>query len=705
MRAEGGRSFDRNEGMRPMKTKDPTVVQPPPEVATSLISSVIRRSAYATRTETGEATTPGFLTLAHINANTPMGATVRPEGATFRVWAPAAQEMRLRWGYAKSLPGGWAHNDEAKLQQTGEGYWAGFVPDLRAGERYLFYVVGPDGGTTGPKRDPYARELTQDPMWPDCQCVLVDPAAFPWHDQGYRPPAFHELVIYQLHVGVWYSPVGRSHGTFLDVVGKLPYLATLGINAIQPLPVVEFPTLFSLGYNGVDYYSPETDYAVKDDDPALSDYLGAANLALLAVRPNARTYSLADVQGTANQFKVMVDLCHVYGIAVLLDVVYNHAGGAFGDQSIYFFDRRHQGNDNDSLYFTDRGWAGGLVFAYWNDTVKQFLIDNAKYYLTENHCDGFRYDEVSVIKNVGGAHGWLFCQYVTDTAHYVKPEAIHIAESWPVEQAIVARTGAGGAGFDATQNDGLREAVRSAISQAAQGAGTFVDLDGVGREIASPVLSESWRAVQCTENHDIVRTGRAPRMPALADGSNARSWYARSRSRVALGLTLTAAGIPHLFMGQEFLELKPWSDDPAAPNRIDWAGAENDRAMADFLRFSRELIATRRSLPGLRGAGLNVFHVHNLNRVLAFHRWTPGEDNDVVVIVSLAEATFRGYQLGFPGGGTWREVFNSDYYDNCPNPLVAGNGGRIDASGGPMHGLPASAILTLPANAILIFTR
>ena len=417
------------------------------------------------------------LSLEHIDRTTPMGGNLvrTGEGATFRVWAPAAREVRVLWDYTKTSGGEWRNNQGAGLQPTGGGLWGGFVPGLKDGDRYMFYVVGPVGGTEGLKRDPYARDLTDDPAWPECQCLLVDPTAFPWHDQGFRPPPFPDLVIYQFHVGVWYIPDGRNNGTFLDVIGKLPYLKALGINAIQLLPVVEFPTLFSLGYNGVDYFSPETDYGVKDSDPALTAYLAGSNQTLLASNPHFTPYHLKDIQGTVNQLKMMIDLCHVYGIAVILDVVYNHAGGDFGDQSLYFFDRRPYGNQNDSLYFTDRGWAGGLVFAYWNDRVKQFLIDNARFFLTETHADGFRYDEVSVIKNEGGEHGWLFCQYLTDTCHFLKPEAIHIAECWPVEEALVRSTSQNGAGFDAMQNDGLREAIRGAVGQASQGADAPVD--------------------------------------------------------------------------------------------------------------------------------------------------------------------------------------------------------------------------------------
>jgi len=275
-----------------------------------------------------------------------------------------------------------------------------------------------------------------------------------------------------------------------------------------------------------------------------------------------------------------------------------------------------------------------------------------------------------------------------------------------VQEAIVCPAAQKGAGFDAAQNDGLREAVRNAIGQAAQGKTAYVDMKGIAREIISPILNDKWRAVQCTENHDIVRMGRGQRVAKIADGSDSHSWYARSRSRFALGLTLTAAGIPHLFMGQEFLEDKQWNDQPNSPNQVWWDGlGQGNKPMTDFFRFTRELIEARKRLLGLRGNGSNVFHVHNGNRVLAFHRWVPGQGHDVVVVASLNESTYFNYAIGFPGGGYWQEVFNSDVFDNWVNPWAMGNGGGVDATGEGMHGLPFSARITIPANGILIFTR
>ena len=198
------------------------------------------------------------------------------------------------------------------------------------------------------------------------------------------------------------------------------------------------------------------------------------------------------------------------------------------------------------------------------------------------------------------------------------------------------------------------------------------------------------------------------RVAALADPSNPHSWYARSRSRVANALLLTAPGIPMLFMGQEFLEDKQWSDD--FKNHRDlllhWAGLDGgDKQMLDHVRFTRELIGLRWRHPALRGQGFRVVHVHDANRVLAFQRWVEGEGHDVLVVVHLTTFTRFGYRIGFPTGGEWREVFNSDVYENWVNPHVAGNGGRVFTEPHGLHGFHHSAALVLPANSLLVFAR
>ena len=489
-------------------------------------------------------------------------------------------------------------------------------------------------------------------------------------------------------------------GNFLDVVAKLPYLVKLGINAVQLLPVVEYPTQYSLGYNGVDYFSPETDYGVPDTAPNFDDYCTTANNLLLDRQANAVLFSKQQLTTTVNQLRVLIDLCHVYGVAVILDVVYNHAGGDFGDKSLYFLDRQPTGDQNRSLYFTDHGWAGGLVFAYWNADVRQFLIDNALMWLQECHADGFRYDEVSVMFNEGGEWGYTVCQHLTDTCRYVRPDAVHIGEHWPPQKNIVTPTSAGGAGFDACLNDGLREAVRGAISQASYGAHIKVNMDAIAAHLSSTQLGDRRRAVQMVENHDIVREGRAQRLALLADSNNPESWYARSRARVALGLVVTAPGIPHIFMGQECLESAQWSDVTERAPAVNWQALNQNNERKAFLQFSQTLLALRAREPALSSETINVFHVHNDNRVLAFHRWLPGVGRDVVVIVSLNEQSFSEYTIGVPFGGTWYYYLNSDDFE-FPATLPMINV-QTQANSIPMHGLNCSLTIQLPANSIVV---
>ena len=201
--------------------------------------------------------------------------------------------------------------------------------------------------------------------------------------------------------------------------------------------------------------------------------------------------------------------------------------------------------------------------------------------------------------------------------------------------------------------------------------------------------------------------GRDPRLPTLADPSNHRSWYARSRSRVATAILLTAPGIPQIFMGQEFLEDRPWDVDPHGPNLLSWRGLDlpADSSMRDHLRFTRDLVHLRRDLPALRSDNVHAYYHSDPDRVIAYHRWRDGSGDDVIVVASFAETTWTGYEIGFPSPGLWKERFNSDVYDHWVNPQVAGNGGGVVAEGSALHGLATSAAIVIPANAVVVFTR
>lgn len=652
----------------------------------------------------------------NISPTTPMGATLLAGGGvTFRTWAPRALAVYVNGVFAGTPLTGQA--DDLLMAKDANGYWTGFIPQAQEGDLYHFSVAGT--GASGYKRDPYARELATDAPFPNDSCVVRSATAYPWHDAGYVTPDFTNMIVYQAHIGTYAISTPGIASTFLDLIGKIPYLTALGINILQPLPVDEVETDPSMGYDGADYFSPDFPYIVTDPT-ALAQYLATINGLLQA--KGLSPLALSDIGSAPGQLKAMVDLCHIYGIGVVFDVVYNHAGGftvnnQLDDECIYYFDRVPDvNNNNDSLYFTDqdRG-TGGLSFALWNNDVRQFLIDNACYYIGELHADGFRYDEISDLISMNCDSGWSFCCDLTGTLRFVKPRLLQNAEFWPGEvgnypkstQSIVTAVADGGAGFDVVQHDGLRTAVRGAITSASYGQQAAIDFDSIAGALYPSGFAHAWQTVTCVENHDIVKVGADQRIPYLADSSDRRSWYARSRSRFATGILLTAPGIPQLFMGQEFLEDKQWSWDAQSSNLIWWGGLNSgaDPAMVNHLRFTQDLIRLRWDQPALRGDNVNPFHVSDVNRVLAYHRWLDGIGADVVVVATLSETTWYNYAVGFPGAGDWAEIFNSDVYDNWVNPIVAGNGGGITASGPPMHGLPASASIVIPANGFVVFAR
>jgi 1,4-alpha-glucan branching enzyme len=647
--------------------------------------------------------------VSRVDTNSAMGATVRSDGTAFRTWAPDARNVSVVTGPALSTSEdpSWRPAPEDGLARLGDGSWGGFLAGIGDGEPYLFFVEGV--GNCGWKRDPYARELTLSPAFPQGYCVVRDPSGYPWHDQAWQAPAFSDLIIYQLHVGTFWAQdqTGRDvrserGGSFLDVAEKLQHLKTLGINAIQLLPVQEFETAFSMGYNGVDYFSPEEKYFVA------ADQLGWRRARVNAMLARFGKQPLTDLELSrgADQLKCLIDLCHLHGIAVIFDLVDNHAGGGFDERSIWFYDRQPTDNLNNSLFFTDQGWAGGQIFAYWNDGVSRFLIDNARFFLTEYRIDGIRYDEVRVIENNGGRQ---FCQRLTDAVRATNPAAIQIAEYWNEDRASAVRPPPRGLGFDAELGDGLRDALRDLLKQASGGASAALDLAAVASALAVPAaIPDGWRPVQCLENQDLTYAPHpdAARVAMLADALDRRSWYARSRSRAATGLLLAAPGIPALFMGQEFLEDKNWSDNRGVDDLIWWQGlGETNSAMRDFMRFTADLIEVRRSQPALRGSGARVSRAENFERVIVLHRWIEGEPLDVVVAANLAEQPKHGYAIGLPLAGDWLEVLNSDVYDNFPNPAPVGNGGRVRSWNEPLDGFSARAEIALPANGIIVLAR
>ncbi len=360
-----------------------------------------------------------------------MGANLVAGGATFRVWAPNALAVHVVGDLAGDED--WIPSASNVLRRGPNGHWVGFLAGVKEGDVYRLYVRGT--GSEGYKRDPYARELTSFPNYPGSNCVVRDPGSYPWHDEGWRPPAFNDLVIYQLHVGTWWGKDRHAEvATFLDVLRGVDYLVDLGVNAVQLLPIAEFAAPRSRGYGGSDLFSPEMDYTA--DNP--SDEQVALVNGLLA-RHGKPSLTRAQIAVPINQLKILVDVLHLNGMAVIFDIVLNHGGNEIRgqDDGIWFFDRQAGHNENNSLYFTDQDWTGP-VFAFWNADVRQFLIDNAAFFVSDYRIDGFRYDETSVIDRLSTA-GWGLLQDCTSTVRHLDPSVVNIAEYWGVNPWVSKR--------------------------------------------------------------------------------------------------------------------------------------------------------------------------------------------------------------------------------------------------------------------------
>jgi 1,4-alpha-glucan branching enzyme len=543
-----------------------------------------------------------------------MGAVPYVGGVTFRVWAPFATSVGVAgtfnfWSIAA-----------APLARDASGFWSADVPGAAVGDRYKYYVE--NGAAQLWRLDPYGRALAR-----DGNALIVDPA-YAWSVSSYRTPSWDELVIYEIHLGTFnaYSPAGR--GTLASAREKLPDLADLGINAVELMPPAQFATDRSWGYN------PSYPFAIEEAYGSLAD------------------------------FKTFVEAAHALGIAVIVDVVYNH----FGPDDLWRFDGWKQ-NDKGGIYFYN-DWRAATP---WGDTrpdygrgeVRQYLRDNALMWIEECRVDGLRFDATAYIRNVAGWNddpghdipdGWSLMQWINREVDDRAPWKILIAEDLSINEWITKPTDAGGAGFDAQwSNPVFLMPVRSAIVAPNDGDR---DMQAIRDAIAQRYGTDCFHRVIGTENHDADANG-SQRVPEAIWPGSAGSWYARKRSTAGAAIALTSPGIPMLFQGQEFLA-DAWFADNFP---LDW---NRKLTYSGVYLFYRDLVRLRRNwfgtTRGLRGQNVNVYHVNNRDKVIAYHRWDRGgPGDDVIVVVNLANTSYAGYGIGFPREGLWHVRLNSDW--------------------------------------------
>ena len=570
-----------------------------------------------------------------------LGATVAGAGTVFRVWAPNAERVSVAGSFNN-----WS--DSAHPLTSIRGYWQGRVRGARAGHEYKF-AIGNDGVLW--RSDPRARRQVN-----SVGNSIITASNYQWNDAGWVTPDFEDLVIYELHVGTFSGGgdgvIGHP-GRFRSVVDvHLDNLVELGITAVELMPVMEFAGGLSWGYNPSFQFAPESSYGTPDD------------------------------------LKYLVDRCHRAGIAVLLDVVYNHMGAS--DLAGNLLDY-----DGEELYFYPEGngyretpW--GPRPDYGRAEVRQYIRDSVKMWLEEYHVDGLRIDGTDFIKV--NTEGWRLLQEISRTVDTVSPRAIVIAEQLPNDPAVTAPIEAGGAGADSQWNDLFHDNLRDAL-----GAAAFGDPDmGALAAGMNHFAFGGVRAVNYIESHDEVAVHG--RVAEVADRADPASPWAQGRGKLCWGLVMFTSGIPMVLQGQELLENRRFGD--TLEHRIRWPRRESHW---EYFRACRDMTRLRVSLPALRADGRqNVFHVNDAGNVIAWQRWTDSGE-DLVIVASFNNGDFSEYCLGMPGGGEWHEIFNSD--SELYGGRNRGNGGRISADGEARDGLGHSACITLPRMGVLVFSR
>ncbi|WP_367874690.1 alpha-amylase family glycosyl hydrolase [Luteolibacter sp. Populi] len=567
-----------------------------------------------------------------------MGAISHEAGTDFRVWAPNAKSVHVTGSFNN-----WA-DPGIPLVKEGEGLWSVAVDGLKDGEQYKFRLKS--GKKVLLKVDPRARMID-----PESGNGVIYRDSFDWQDHEWTPPYLHEAVIYELHVGTFSPGKKRGAGTFETVIRRLPYLKELGINAIELMPPTEFPGETSWGYNPCHPFAVEASYGGPDG------------------------------------LKTLIREAHKQGIAVLLDVVYNHFGP--GDLDLWQFDGWSE-NEMGGIYFynderAETPW-GHTRPDYGRHEVRQYLRDNALMWIEEFRADGLRMDAVSYIRRTKGnehhesvdlAEGWQVLQWINKDLKQHSPRIISIAEDLGNNAALTAWVEDGGAGFDSQWDASFVHPVRAVLECPED---DVRDIGAMVAAIVPPDGSDAFRRVIYSESHDEVANGKQ-RMVSEIDPENPSSVWARRRAVQAAGVVLTSPGVPMLFQGQEFLE-DGWFDDQ---NPLDWDKARRFRGIR--LAY-RDLIGLRRNLGGfsrgLTGQNVDVFHRDAENKVLAWHRWHEGGPRDsTVVILNLSNREHDFYELTLPAEGEWVVRFNADWtgyssdFGDADLSCVEGRSGEI----------------------------
>jgi maltooligosyltrehalose trehalohydrolase len=509
-------------------------------------------------------------------------------GILFRVWAPLAHSVAVR------ILGQPIRRIE--MNSTGEGVFEVVAPEVDAGADYK-YVIDNDRE----RPDPVSRWQPEGVHGPS---RVVDPERFVWTDQGWEGIPLKDFLIYELHIGTF-----TPEGTFDSAISKLPFLKELGITAVEIMPVAEFPGGRNWGYDGAHIYAPQSTYGGPDG------------------------------------LKRLVDACHREGLAVVLDVVYNHLGpeGNYLGDYVPIFSRNYRTPWGSALNFDNQE----------SDGIRRYFIDNALYWLTEFHIDALRLDATDRIIDISPHH--ILEEIATafrEQSRRLGCLAFTIGESDLNDVRVIKPSAECGYGLDAQWSDDFHHSLHPLITGAERGYfADFGQMSDLAKAIQEGFVYDGRRSifrskrhgtssidrpgeqfVICIQNHDQIANAYW--------GDRLGTLLSVEQQKLVAALLLCAPNLPLIFMGQEWGETAPFQfftshtdpglakavyegrkkeyssfvkeegstgvgdfADPQAPgtferSKLTWSQT-NESPHSEILRFYRDMIALRKEHSGL----------------------------------------------------------------------------------------------------------
>jgi 1,4-alpha-glucan branching enzyme len=633
-------------------------------------------------------------------------------GLRFAVWAPNAQAVEVV--FASSNTGYIADDgsgiDPARpviaLIRGNDGVWSAGpkqAPALArfadfAGALYMYRIRRDDGsiayrtdlhsrgqagrGDQNPNGQPYRGTpaeldgVVSCSVVVDTEVVQADLSAAPgnensiteeefWRDEFNHgtpfPHRIEDMVIYELHVGSLGFGEDRP-GNLDDAIALLDYLAALGVNAIELLPIAEASGTRTWGYG------------------------------------NSHHFAIESSAGGRDKFRHFVRACHRRGMAVIVDVVYNHYvpngeraqwhyDSPAPERNVYYW---YEGNPND-YPSPDGGYLDNLSTGYaprfHEEMVRKLFISSAASLVVDFHVDGFRVDQTTSIHaynvlhadgrpaEAANAEGAKFLRELSRTLRLIKPTTILTCEDHSDWALVTEHPDGAGLGFDATWysnfyhnligDTGRGEDCANLLRTAGMGGAGQLALD----RFANCLISSRRNTVVYHESHDEAGNSEhsfRTLMVAIAAGrdtpkpSGELRRVAEGRCRVVAGMTFMSAGTPMFLMGEEIGASKDFTYSGFMENREDLHRERLGDGQYLF-RFYADVIRLRRRHRALSTTNIEIMNVHNADRVLAFHRWRGPEH--YLVVSTLSDSGFpEGYAVNVPADahGKWRQVFTSD---------------------------------------------